>query len=161
MPESYIDTKILASTLRAVQDGYKRIVELRDSKDSLSKNVPIIIHTFDYPAPRNSPANFLVFPVVGPWLYKIFADKKFTPELQQNITNYLVDSLADKLLALATGKQALPEFYIVDTRNSLIRAKFGEIGNSNDWLNEIHPNGAGYKKIASKLSDEIALRFSA
>ena len=78
MPESYIDTKIFTATLRAVQDGYKRIVELRDSKDSLSKNAPVIIHTFDYPTPRNSPANFLFFPVAGPWLYKIFADKNFT-----------------------------------------------------------------------------------
>ena len=27
--------------------------------------------------------------------------------------------------------------------------------NSGDWLNEIHPNGGGYRKIANKLAAKL------
>jgi lysophospholipase L1-like esterase len=30
------------------------------------------------------------------------------------------------------------------------------MGNSNDWLNEIHPNHRGYRKLAAKISGKIS-----
>jgi hypothetical protein len=44
---------------------------------------------------------------------------------------------------------------VVDTRNTLVRANPTERGNSNDWINEIHPNLGGYRKIAARLSARI------
>jgi lysophospholipase L1-like esterase len=40
-------------------------------------------------------------------------------------------------------------------RNTLVPANATEVCNSNDWLNEIHPNLDGYRKIANRLSERI------
>lgn len=152
-PESYVEEKILADTLTGVRESYARIVQVRDAPDSQSKGVPVIVHTYDYATPRNAPANFVLAPILGPWLYKALS--QFDTGLQQAISDYLFDRLAETLLGLSTGKDALPNVHVVDTRNTLVRAKV-EGGNSNDWLNEIHPNGGGYRKIAAKLSAVLA-----
>lgn len=44
---------------------------------------------------------------------------------------------------------------MVGTRNSLKRAKLGHPGVSNDWQNEIHPNGDGYEKLAKRWEVEL------
>jgi lysophospholipase L1-like esterase len=44
---------------------------------------------------------------------------------------------------------------VVDTRNTLAPADPAATGSSGDWLNEIHPTPAGYRKIAARLSDAI------
>ena len=64
----------------------------------------------------------------------------------------MLDTLADTLVEL--GKE-LPAFYVVDTRNTLERADIESKGNSGDWLNEIHPNSDGYRKIANKLAAKL------
>lgn len=153
-PSSYIDTGRLTTILKEIQAGYTRIVELRDAVDSQCKGVPIIVHTYDYPTPRNAPATFLVAPVAGPWLYKAFAGKGVDPTLQQGATDYLINRLAESLHELTTGDNALSNFHVVRTCGTLIRAE-SEAGNSNDWLNEIHPNHDGYRKISSQLSQLI------
>jgi len=61
------------------------------------------------------------------------------------------DTLADGLLALSKGPNAIKNFHVVDTRGLLKRAQLGHPGDSNDWQNEIHPNDDGYKKIAKKI----------
>jgi lysophospholipase L1-like esterase len=49
----------------------------------------------------------------------------------------------------------LPAFHVVDTRNLLQRAEIDAKGNSGDWLNEIHPNSDGYRKIADRLAAKL------
>jgi lysophospholipase L1-like esterase len=44
---------------------------------------------------------------------------------------------------------------VINTRNTLVRANPTEGGNSNDWINEIHPNLGGYRKIAARLSAAV------
>ena len=60
--------------------------------------------------------------------------------------------LANTLLAL---QAALPNVHVVGTRNRLKAARAGAKGNSGDWLNEIHPNSDGYRKIARALQEEL------
>ncbi|WP_373509036.1 hypothetical protein [Thiocapsa sp.] len=40
---------------------------------------------------------------------------------------------------------------MVDTRGALTRAALGHRGDSQDWQNEIHPNGGGYEKLAKRI----------
>ena len=98
-------------------------------------------------------------PIAGPWLFKAFAGSGIEIALQQRIADLLTDGLADALLQLdaETGSEGrkLPAFHVVDTRNTLVRANPTERGNSNDWINEIHPNLGGYRKIAARLSARI------
>jgi lysophospholipase L1-like esterase len=71
-------------------------------------------------------------------------------EMRERVARLLVDALADTLLSLA-----LPAVHVVDTRNTLAPADPASTGSSGDWLNEIHPTPAGYRKIAARLSDAI------
>ena len=110
-------------------------------------------------APRNAPARFLGgLKLKGPWLFKAFVGSKADVILQQKIADLLIDRLADALWALdsTSGKpQSLPNFHVIDTRNTLIRANPSELGSSNDWLNEIHPTHDGYRKIAARIGPQI------
>jgi hypothetical protein len=159
-PESYVDSAALDALLQEIQQGCGRIVALRDSVDSKSRGCPVLIHTYDYVTPRDAPARFIgLLPMRGPWLYRAFAGSGLDIALQQRIADLLIDRLAAALLALdvantASGK-ALAGFHVIDTRNTLVRANPADRGNSNDWLNEIHPNLWGYRKIAARLSAAI------
>ncbi|OGA04036.1 MAG: hypothetical protein A3I00_02750 [Betaproteobacteria bacterium RIFCSPLOWO2_02_FULL_64_12] len=148
-PDGWINRTALADTLRTIENGYAEIVTARDAPGSASAGKPIVVHTYDYPTPNNTPATFLGVPAIGPWFWKRFealgvADQR----LRTAITDYVLSRLAETLLGLATR---FANFRVIDTRGTLIRAAFGATGNSNDWLNEIHPNSAGYRKIADRI----------
>lgn len=63
------------------------------------------------------------------------------------LSTYLFDRLAIHLLTLSKGPNKIPNFHVIDTRNTILRAKKNQTGESEDWLNEIHP-----KKIVIKKS---------
>ena len=157
-PASHLDLARLDSLLAAVQQDYGRIVQLRDSPGSQSAGAPIVLPTYDYPTPRNAPASFLFAPVRGPWFHPVLQARGIAAALQVRIVDFVMDRLAEALLALDAGSgrtQALPGVHVVDTRNTLQRAAPGSTGDSGDWVNEIHPNPAGYRKIAQRLSERL------
>jgi lysophospholipase L1-like esterase len=51
----------------------------------------------------------------------------------------------------------ISNFHVINTRNTLNRAKLNSKGNSGDWLNEIHPNKNGYKKIARLIEQKLKM----
>ena len=148
----YIDGDNLMAFQNAVKEGFHKIVALRDSASSPSRGKPIIVHTYDYPTPRPSPANFLIVPITKPWMHPVFDRCKVPKALRIKVAARLLDSLAKALLEL---EQELPAFHVVDTRKSLIRADIDAKGNRGDWLNEIHSNSDGYRKIADLLAGKI------
>jgi hypothetical protein len=159
-PWSYIDRPELDALVARVQAGYAEIVALRDSPGSLSRGRPIIVHTYDYPTPRNAPAHFFVAPIRGPWLYRIFNGKSIGLQLQRDITNTMYSHFAEGLLALDSHAtrpdKRLANVHVVRTCSRLIPANPADIGASNDWLNEIHPTAGGYRKIGAALSARLA-----
>ena len=130
VPESYVDLAGLAALMLEVQEGFATIVAVRDSTHSLSRGSPAFVHTYDYATPRNAPARFLGGVPIAGALLELDSDN------------------------LESGK-ALPALHVIDTRNTLVRANPTEGGNSNDWINEIHPNLGGYRKIAARLSAAV------
>ena len=148
----YINADRLAAFKQGVQAGYRTIVALRDSNASPNKGKPIIVHTYDYPTPRPSPATFIIVPITKPWMHPVFEKYQVPKPLRIKVAEHLVDALAESLLELGNE---LPAFHVVDTRNTLERAVLDAKGNSGDWLNEIHPNSDGYRKIANKLADKL------
>lgn len=148
----YVNADRLAAFKQGVQAGYRRIVALRDSDASPNQGKPIVVHTYDYPTPRPAPATFLIAPISKPWMHPVFEKYAVPKSLRIKIAEHLLDALAEALLEL--GRE-LPAFHVVDTRNTLDRADIDAKGNSGDWLNEIHPNGDGYRKIANKLAAKL------
>lgn len=160
-PNSYIDPKALKKTLQEVVDGIRTLHTLWNSKASHSAGRPIFMHTYDYATPRNAPSVFVFggMKLSGPWLYKAVVGLKLPIELQVRICDVLFNALADELRSLdceEAGTAALSNLHVVDTRDTLVRANPTEVGNSNDWLNEIHPNIGGYRKIAARYAERVA-----
>lgn len=150
----YCDEDKLKKLIQDIQSGYRRIAALRDAPGSPNRGVPILTHTYDYATPRNAPANF-IFGSLGPWLYKAL-NKNAVPQSDWvGVADYLIDRLAEGILALSKGGNRLQQFYVVNTRGTLIRAELGNTGPSTDWQNEIHPNGMGYKKLAKRMAKKL------
>jgi hypothetical protein len=127
------------------------VVELRDSPDSPNKGIPIFIHTYDYPTARPAPAKLLgAVGVSGPWLHKAYTHHQVPGEVWASLTDHLMDRLATVLNGLN-----LPNVTVIDTRGTLDRAVTGDPGNSGDWLNEIHANIGGRKKLARIWADKL------
>jgi lysophospholipase L1-like esterase len=148
----HIHADRLAAFQAGVRDGFRAIVALRDSAGSPNRDKPILVHTYDYPTPRPAPATFLIAPITRPWMHPIFERYDIGKKMRVKLADLMLDALAEALLGLATE---LPNFHVVDTRGTLERAELGARGNSGDWLNEIHPNGGGYRKIADKLAARL------
>jgi len=156
-PADFCDMPVLRALVQSVQDGYRRIAALRDLPGAAGQGTPILTHTYDYATPRKAPARFL-FAKLGPWLQPALSLREVPEGDWARVSDFLTDSLADGILALAAGPAAIPGFQVVDTRRTLLRANPGDGGNSRDWQNEIHPNGGGYEKLArliEKTLDEL------
>jgi hypothetical protein len=127
------------------------IVELRDSAASSNKGIPIYAHTYDYPTARPAPAKLLgAVDFGGPWLYDTYVRFGLPGALWVPMTERLIDALATTLLGLN-----LPNVHVIDTRGVMTRAAEGSTGNSGDWLNEIHANRNGRKKLARRWAVEL------
>lgn len=151
----YFYPERIDEVMRYIQRGYTMIAEMRDHPDSACRNTPIITHTYDWTTPNDTPA-ILLFLVIGPWLSKAFRKERL-PEVDWiAAADFLLQRLRRALLDLAT---TLPNFNVVDTTGTLVRAERGATGNSNDWLNEIHPNKGGYDKLARRISEELRLQL--
>jgi lysophospholipase L1-like esterase len=153
-PEDYCDQAKLAALIGDIQEGFRRIAALRDAPGSPNHGVPILTHTYDYATPRNAPARF-VFGHLGPWLFRALNGCEVPKERWLAVAKYLSDRLADGILALQNGPAAIDNFHVVDTRRTLIQADMDSRGDSNDWQNEIHPNGLGYEKLAIKVEAKL------
>jgi len=53
------------------------------------------------------------------------------------VSDYLFDRLADHIISLGKGRN--------------------QTGENADWLNEIHPNKSGYKKIARLFEEKLKI----
>ncbi|MBL8524180.1 MAG: SGNH/GDSL hydrolase family protein [Betaproteobacteria bacterium] len=152
-PADYCDLDALRRVLATIAKGYAAIVDLRD-RAGISPCVgkPIVIHTYDLCAPRDSPARF-AFLTLGPWLYPAMIAAKIPQARWNDVADVVMNALADKLLALPNK---LPNVHVVDTRGLLTRSTNTAKGISNDWENEIHPTADGYRKIAKPISQRLA-----
>ncbi|MDX2218296.1 MAG: SGNH/GDSL hydrolase family protein [Burkholderiales bacterium] len=152
----YIDKAALADSLDAVEKAYTAVIKMRDRPESPSPGAPIIVHTYDRATPRNSPAQFLNIKR-GPWLFNAMNHAGVPPALWNEVADHVMGALADRLVKLGS---TLPNFHVVDTRGTLVRAASGSTGTSNDWENEIHPSDDGYEKIAQPYGVEVNKRLA-
>jgi hypothetical protein len=93
----------------------------------------IVIHGYDYPFPANDV-----------WLGKPMAKRGITsPVLQRQICMLLMDKFHARLLRIQQGFAATGRVFYVDVR--------GCVPNKSDWHDELHPNSAGFKKVAARI----------
>lgn len=148
----YVNRIDLAAFKREIQDHYRTIAGWRDASPE-NASVPIVTHVYDYPTPRKAKAKVLGVGYGGPWLYRAFMQYRVPEKFWISITDYLFESLAEALIELSGS---IKNFHVITgTREVLTRARLGTDGEDGDWLNEIHPTTAGYKKLAAVVSPAL------
>jgi hypothetical protein len=153
-PEAYCDLEQLEKTLDVVSDGYQKIFSMRDAARSSCKGKPILIHTYDKATPRDSPTTFLSVRIPsGPWLCPAMVAAKIPESRWNDVSDFVLGSLADRLLQLNDPQRNI---HVVDTRDTLDRAQLGTLRTSGDWQNEIHPSSTGYNKLSGVVSPILA-----
>jgi lysophospholipase L1-like esterase len=151
-PADYCNAFAVDSFLQNIVNHFRRLAAIRGNH-----KIPIVLHSYDYPTPRNAPARFFGIGLLGPWLYPCMLNAEIPKHDWIDVSDYLFDQLAERLLSLSRGANPISDFHVIDTRNTLTRATLNSTGNSGDWLNEIHPNKNGYKKIARLIEQKLRI----
>ncbi len=143
--------------LNAVEEDLLSVVRMRDRSRS-NNTTPIVVHTYDYLTPRNQP-HFMARRR-GPWIWRDMKNIGIKdPTVQMEIMNHLVDGWAERLMNI---ERDYKNFFVIDTRDTLIPADFDETVVDPDWHDEIHPTAKGFAKIADqKLNPRLREMFAA
>lgn len=147
--QSYIDEQALTLLKQHLLNAYQRFYHYK--AQTVNQHTPVLVHTYDYPTPNKAKAKCVVR--LGPWLHAAFKQKQIPETYWYEISDHLFQTLRDLLLGLPAIDAS---FHVVNTCDTLKRAEHEQTGNSNDWLNEIHPNAVGLEKIGAKLTKKIS-----
>lgn len=104
--------------------------------------VPIFLNNYDTPTARNAPA----FPGGRSWLFDSYTKNSIAPALWPALTEAIFEEVRTTIAGWTAGRANLVS---VPTAGTLIPASAGSSGSNGDWLNEIHPNAAGWDKLAT------------
>ena len=110
--------------------------------------VPIFLNLYDTPVARNAPA----FPGGRAWLYEAYRKNAIPPQLWPDLTGAIFAEVQSAVAGWASGRADL---HCVLTTGTLVAADPAATGSSGDWLNEIHPNAAGWEKLAGVWQNAI------
>lgn len=142
--QDFIVSDAMTALGNHLENRFQHLVNLRDTSEiATNRTIPIFYHTYGYPTPRNAPAS-----VSGPWLYKAFTQKNIPHQYWDDLSDTLMNELADLLRSFVNISANLR---LIDTLKNvnLTRARANDTGSSGDWLNEIHLNNAGKDKVAT------------
>jgi hypothetical protein len=129
--------------------NFEALLALRDRGPS--RGCPVFIHGYAVPTPRPAGAG-----LAGPWLLPALEAYAIPEADRSALTQVLIERLAALLQSLAADSVRLPNLHFFDSmRLPIERALPGARGDSGDWINEIHLNRAGCRKVARPWSAEI------
>lgn len=136
-----------------VMASIRRFVDLRDhAGDARTRQAPIFVHGYDYLQPR--PAGALVFAGSrigsGPWLYPPMKAAGLSPAQMRSTADAVIDEMN---IRLATEIAGLDKVFVIDQRGLLTPAAAETQGDDADWMDEIHPNAGGFRKLARNRWD--------
>jgi hypothetical protein len=144
--------------LSVIVDCFSDLIAKRDDPDSLSNGVPIFVHTYDCPQPRDASAA----PGLGPWLSRAFTAYQIPGSDWLPLTTYIIgewakflDTLNERLSAVKSITK--PNIRPINLVGTLNPAKAGSTGPFGDWENEIHPSLQGYAKLGIVFEKQLAL----
>jgi hypothetical protein len=115
-------------------------------------NTPIFVNNYDTPTARFAPAN------TGgkAWLAESYKKNSIPTHLWPDLTDSFFNDVQTTIAGWAVGRTNV---FTVPTDGTLVPAAEGTTGSNGDWLNEIHPNAAGWRKLAAvwhaKLKDVL------
>jgi hypothetical protein len=138
---SAVDAPRLQEILGVVEDGYCDLIDIRDR---CAPDCWIVTHAYDFPQPSDKGVCG-----VGPWLKPSLDYRGWKKAADQfAIVKSVLERFNERLIRLEAEQQAAG-------RNFLHVRTQGTLNPRTDWANEIHPNRAGFTKIAKKFSSAL------
>lgn len=110
---------------------------------------PIYLNCYDTPTARDAPA---IRGISGPWLHAAYTKNGVNPALWPSLTALLFAEIKKTIEAWSTGRTGV---VVVPTTGLLVPADPANGGDSEDWINEIHPNKRGWKKQVKAWIDTL------
>ena len=132
--------------LEYLDPNFERLIE--QVLASRHAGLPIFLNDYDTPVARDAPA----IPGGRAWLFEAYRKNGIAPRDWPSLTEALFAELRQTISAWALEHQAVT---VVPTGGVLRPAEPDTGGSSGDWLNEIHPNAAGWRKLALRWRDAI------
>lgn len=123
----------------------------------VGKEVPIVVHGYDWPVPDGRGFLGGLFFLPGPWLEPGFRVKGFDKNDRTQFARMLamMKDLINRFNAMLDTVVALPQFAHVrhlDLRNTLSDGP----DYKRWWANELHPTDRGFTEVARKYAELIA-----
>ena len=121
-------------------------------QQKVGKEVPILLHGYDYPVPDGRGFLGGWGPLPGPWLEPGFREKGFE-DLQRRIT--IAHDLIERFNGMVEAIPVLPGFKhvrYVNLRNTLRT----DTQYKDWWENELHPTERGFHAVAEKFARVLA-----
>lgn len=152
IPQHGFDCADASALAKLVNDwldpNFTRVLEVvRSSRYHAS--TPIFLNNYDTPVARNAPA----FEGGKAWLYEAYRKNSIDPSLWPDLTDGVFNELQFTIAGWAKGSDSV---FVVPTDGTLTPAEAGSTGDDGDWLNEIHPNESGWKKLAAVWHSTIS-----
>jgi hypothetical protein len=138
---SAVDAGRLQEILGIVEAGYRDLIDIRDR---CAPDCWIVTHAYDFPQPSDRGVCGL-----GPWLKPSLEYRGWKKAADQfAIAKIVLSKFNELLVALEVEQKAAG-------KNFLHVRTQGTLNPRTDWANEIHPNAAGFIKIAKKFSTAL------
>lgn len=124
--------------------------QLYDAVRASSRNAatPILLNNYDTPVARKAPA----LPGGPAWLHAAYTKNGIDPSLWPDLTGGIFNDIQTTIAGWQQGRAGLVG---VPTDGRLVAADPASPGESGDWVNEIHPNRAGWRKLARVWREEL------
>jgi hypothetical protein len=134
-----------------IDPSFQRIYNL--VRNSRQPDLPILLNCYNLPVPRDAPA----FPGGQAWLSRAYRKNGIPPRLWQEVTERIFIDVATTVTGWTSDDRV--GLHVVPTTGvPLTPADPDSSGSSGDWLNEIHPNKSGWRKLAAawqKTLDDV------
>lgn len=117
-------------------------------QNSRHADVPIFLNCYDTPTARNAPAT----PNGRTWLREAYLKNSIPSRHWEDLTGSIFNDIEATITQWAAGR---PNVHVVPTVGTLTAAAANSTGSDADWLNEIHPNRSGWRKLATVWQRDI------
>lgn len=132
--------------IAGIAKDFRRLIEFRDQSEA-NPTTPIVTHAYSYLKPRRVGTKLFGAMLGEGWIQRYLEPKGIGDiEEQKEIVREMLDQYHDAIKKL---EQPGNRFLVVDTRPILSRTPTQP--NLAWWHDEIHPNYAGFKRVAETI----------
>jgi lysophospholipase L1-like esterase len=125
---------------RWLDPNFKRLYEVV-RRSRYHADIPIFLNNYDTPTARYAPA----FTGGRSWLEEAYNTNHIPKHMWPDLTDSIFNDVQTTIAGWTFGRSKV---FTVPTDGVLTPSAAGSTGSDADWLNEIHPNAAGWAKLA-------------